>query len=404
MDSVQKALAELSRGRMVVLVDEHREAEGDLVMAAQMATPRDLSFMLREARGFICLTLRESRRRQLAIARMTEHNTEHFGTPFCVSVGAKNGGSGTSVFDRLAAARVVMDPKSKPGDLTVPGHLHLLSAANDGITARLGHTEGAADLVEWAGLAPYAFVCEIMNDDGSMADKKQLAAFAKRHELVRVSLADVKSHAQKVTTSKSRNSTAASPCVTCVSKAELPTAFGTFQVHAYHDEEEQKTHLALVKRPQNEPVRVRLHSKCVTGDALFSARCDCGPQLEAAYRTIAQTGGIILYLDQEGRGIGLENKIRAYALQDTGLDTVEANHQLGLPDDARAYDAAACMLKDLGATRVCLLTNNPAKVRGLQKSGIVVEKREPLEIAATPTTKKYLSTKKNKMQHQLEGV
>ncbi|MBI4361078.1 GTP cyclohydrolase II [Candidatus Micrarchaeota archaeon] len=397
-EGMANALQDLREGNMVVLVDAHREAEGDVMMAAQKARPEDLAFMLRHARGFICMTLRESRRKELRISRMVPHNTDRFQTPFLVSVGAKTGGSGTSVHDRLQAAKHVMDPATHQDDLTVPGHLHLLSAKDDGVLSRLGHTEAATDLVALAGLSPYAFVCEIMNDDGSMADASQLRAFAETHGLSTVTLEDVvalrKTHVLPVQAD-------APCCVARVSEAKLPTPFGDFTIYAYRDDVESKTHLALVKKPLGKPVFVRMHSKCVTGDALFSARCDCGPQLEAAYRVISKKGGVILYLDQEGRGIGLENKIKAYALQDGGLDTVEANHQLGLPVDAREYAAAACMLLDLGISSVTLLTNNPLKVRGLEKNGVAVAQRVALETAPTPQNRSYLSTKKSKLDHAL---
>ncbi|MEF3273026.1 MAG: bifunctional 3,4-dihydroxy-2-butanone-4-phosphate synthase/GTP cyclohydrolase II [Chloroflexus sp.] len=394
--SVEAVLADIRAGRFVIIVDdEDRENEGDLAIAAEDITPQAINFMAREGRGLICVAMTGERLDELRLPLMVPptNNTARFGTAFTVSVEARRGvTTGISAFDRATTIRALIDPTTRPEDLAQPGHVFPLRAATGGVLSRPGQTEASLDLARLAGRYPAAVICEIMNDDGTMARLPDLEIFAARHDLKLVSIADIIAYRYRTET-----------IVRAVTEAALPTVHGAFRVIAFEHTITAETHLALVfGQPNGNLPLVRLHSECLTGDALGSQRCDCGAQLAAAQQRIVAAGyGAIIYLRQEGRGIGLLNKLRTYALQDQGFDTVEANHQLGLPADARDYAVAAQILRCLQMEQVRLLTNNPAKIASLERYGITVHERLPLYITPNPANRRYLATKRDKLGHLL---
>ncbi|WP_304173646.1 bifunctional 3,4-dihydroxy-2-butanone-4-phosphate synthase/GTP cyclohydrolase II [Limnochorda pilosa] len=395
LERVEKALEALRAGRMIIVVDdEDRENEGDLVMAAEKATPEAINFMTRYGRGLVCVPMTAERAAELQLPLMVDQGEESMGTAFTVSVDARGVRTGISAAERARTVQLLSDPATRPEDLIRPGHIFPLKAKAGGVLRRAGHTEAAVDLMRLAGLQPVGVICEIMNPDGTMARRPELEVFAQEHGLVLLSVRDViryRMHHEQV--------------VRPVAETRLPTEHGTFRLVGYEAIAPGEHHVALVKGEvdDGEPVLVRVHSECLTGEVFGSFRCDCGPQLEAALQHIEWEGrGVLIYMRQEGRGIGLLNKIRAYALQDQGLDTVEANHALGFPADLREYGISAQILKDLGVRSVRLMTNNPDKVRSLEGYGIEVVERVPLEIGANPSNRRYLETKRTKMGHWLE--
>jgi 3,4-dihydroxy 2-butanone 4-phosphate synthase/GTP cyclohydrolase II len=395
---VEDALEAIRRGRMVIVIDDaDRENEGDLTLAAEKVTPDLINFMAKYGRGLICLAMTGERLDELEIPLMVNQNTAKFDTAFCVSIEAKQGTStGISAADRAATVRAAIDPATRPADLARPGHMFPLRARPGGVLVRAGQTEAAVDLARIAGLYPAGVICEIMNADGTMARVPQLARFARRHGVLLVTIADLIRYRMQHERFVRR-----------VASAGLPTEFGEFSVHAFESVLDRETHVALVKGQVGDGlgVMVRVHSRCLTGDVFHSARCDCGQQLAIAMQRIAAEGrGVLVYLNQEGRGIGLSNKIRAYALQDEGLDTVEANERLGFKPDQRDYGIGAQILRDLGVRSMRLLTNNPRKFVGLEGYGLSVVESLPLEIPASDLTRRYLKTKKEKLGHRLKSV
>ena len=396
--TIEEAIAATRAGRMLIVVDdEDRENEGDLTMAASAITPDAINFMAKHGRGLICLAMPPARLEALEIPLEVSNNAARRDTAFCVSIDAHDGTStGISAADRARTVHVAIDPASKPGDLARPGHVFPLRARPGGVLVRAGHTEAAVDLARIAGLESAGVICEIMNEDGSMARVPELAKFAKKHDLLMITIADLIEYRMHTERLVKRAATAA-----------LPTERGEFQIVAYENEVDNETHVALVcgEIGDGRDVLVRVHSQCLTGDVFHSARCDCGDQLDTAMARIAAEGrGVLLYLNQEGRGIGLANKVRAYALQDGGLDTVEANERLGFKADQRDYGIGAQILCELGIRTMRLLTNNPRKFVGLQGYGLEVSGTVPLEIPAHDGTRKYLKTKKDKLGHRLSSV
>jgi len=402
LDPVELAIAEIAAGRPVVVVDdENRENEGDIVFAAELATPELVAFAMNECRGLVCVPMTGADVDRLQLQQMVERNTESHGTAFTVSVDAKVGiTTGISAADRALTMRLLADPDSVPDDFARPGHIFPLRARDGGVLTRNGHTEAGPDLCRLAGLRPVAAICEIANADGTMARLPELVPFARRHGLAIISIEDLIAYRQRTERTVTRAAVTA-----------LPTAHGVFTALGYRSEPDGVEHIALVaggldadgRLPEGEDVLVRVHSECLTGDVFGSLRCDCGPQLEASLERISQAGrGVVVYLrGHEGRGIGLVHKLRAYQLQEAGHDTVDANLELGLPADARDYAAAARMLDDLGVRSLLLLTNNPAKGAALEEQGLKITGREPVRTPAGEHNLRYLRTKRDRMGHDL---
>jgi 3,4-dihydroxy 2-butanone 4-phosphate synthase/GTP cyclohydrolase II len=395
---IEDAIEAFRAGEMIIVVDdEDRENEGDLTIAAEKITPARINFMAKHGRGLICMPLTGERLDELEIPMMVNQNTARLGTAFCISVEAKHSTStGISAGDRANTVLAAIDYRTKPTDLARPGHMFPLRAQPGGVLVRAGQTEAAVDLARIAGLYPAGVICEIMNDDGSMARVPELTKFAKKHNLLMITIADLikyRMHTESM--------------VKKVATARLPTELGEFQICAFENQLDKQTHVALVygEVGDGRDIVVRVHSQCLTGDVLHSIRCDCGGQLDAALQRIAQEGrGVLLYLNQEGRGIGLANKIRAYELQDQGFDTVEANERLGFKADQRDYGIGVQILRDLGIRSMRLLSNNPRKLVGIEGYGLTVSEWIPLEIPASDTTRRYLKTKKDKLGHKLSSV
>ena len=395
---IEESIAAIREGRMVIVVDdENRENEGDLTIAAERITPDAINFMAKHGRGLICLAMTPDRLDELEIPLMVPENGSRFETAFCVGIEARERTTtGISAADRAATVRVAVDPKTKPADLIRPGHVFPLRAKNAGVLVRAGQTEAAVDLARLAGLHPAGVICKIMNEDGSMSRVPQLRQFAKHHNILMITIADLITY--RLCTES---------VVNRVASTKLPTEYGDFQLHAFESQIDSQTHIVLVHGDigDGEDVLVRVHSQCLTGDVLRSVRCDCGAQLDKALRRIATEGrGVLLYLSQEGRGIGLVNKIRAYGLQDQGLDTVEANERLGFKPDQRDYGIGVQILREIGVHSMRLLSNNPRKLVAIEGYGLSITEWLPLEISPSPSNLRYLTTKRNRLGHLLRGL
>jgi 3,4-dihydroxy 2-butanone 4-phosphate synthase/GTP cyclohydrolase II len=396
LSSIEEAIEDIKEGKFVIIVDdEDRENEGDLAIAAEKVTTEAVNFMVKHARGLVCMPLKGERLDELEIPMMVSHNTSKFTTAFTVSIEAKRGvTTGISAKDRAETIKAVIDPETKPSDIARPGHIFPLRAREGGVLVRTGHTEAIVDLAKMAGLYPAGVICEIMSEDGSMARLPELKEVAEKFGIKIVSIADLITYRRRH-----------EKLVRRVAEAKLPTKYGEFKIIAYKSDMDPDQHVALVMGniENGEPVLVRVHSECLTGDVFDSLRCDCGEQLDHAMRMISEEKrGVLLYMRQEGRGIGIHNKICAYELQDNGMDTVEANLSLGFPADLRDYGIGAQILNDLKLNKIRLLTNNPKKVIGLEGYGLEVVETVPIIIKPNPYNKRYLETKKEKMGHILD--
>ncbi len=396
--TIEEAIVDIQQGKMIVIVDdEDRENEGDLMVAAEKATPELINFMAKFGRGLICLTLTESRTSELGLNMMVDDNQSAFETPFTVSIDARSGVStGISAADRAHTIKVAIDPESSRGDLVKPGHIFPLRAKNGGVLVRMGQTEASVDIARIAGLQPYGVICEIMNDDGTMARVSHLTEFIKEHDLKMITTKDLAEYRLKK-----------EALVEEVTSTILPTHSGEFRSVVFKNILNDQTHIALVKGEvqADEPTLVRVHSQCLTGDVFGSYRCDCGEQLKKSMEMIDQEGkGVLLYLYQEGRGIGIVNKMKAYALQDEGKDTVQANEELGFKPDLRDYGIGAQILRKLGLGKIRIMTNNPRKIVGLEGYGLQMVERVSIEVQAKKDNIKYLRTKQEKMGHMFSNI
>ncbi|TFE29944.1 bifunctional 3,4-dihydroxy-2-butanone-4-phosphate synthase/GTP cyclohydrolase II [Cohnella luojiensis] len=393
-NTIEEAIQDLMNGKMVIVVDdEDRENEGDLIALADKATPEVINFMIREARGLLCVPITQERADALDLPPMVSHNTDYHGTAFTVSVDHISTTTGISAPERSLSVKALIDPSTKPGDFRRPGHIFPLIAKKGGVLRRAGHTEAAIDLANMCGASPAAVICEIIKEDGTMARLPDLEIFAEQHSMKLITIKDMIQYRNEKEKLVKREV-----------EVRMPTDFGTFQAIAYTNDVDNKEHVAFVKGEidSSKPVLVRVHSECLTGDVFHSHRCDCGPQLEAALKQIDEAGsGVLLYMRQEGRGIGLINKLRAYSLQEQGLDTVEANIKLGFAPDLRNYGIGAQILKDLGIKDMRLMTNNPRKIKGLEGYGLNVVERVPIQMLENEDNTGYLHTKKAKLGHLL---
>ncbi|HPD33378.1 MAG TPA: bifunctional 3,4-dihydroxy-2-butanone-4-phosphate synthase/GTP cyclohydrolase II [Bacteroidota bacterium] len=398
MNTIEEAIEDLKNGKMVIVMDdEDRENEGDLIAAGEFCTSETINFMATKARGLICVSITEDRAIELELESMVESNSARHGTHFTVSVDYANGtSSGISAYDRAATVRALADPNTKPSDLLRPGHIFPLIARRGGVLRRAGHTEGSVDIMRIAGLKQVGVLCEIMNEDGTMARRDDLEKFAEKYNFKIFTIKDLIAY-------RFRNEILVEKIVT----VNLPTKYGDFQISVFRNKIDGTEHQAITKGEwkKDEPVLVRMHSECLTGDTFGSLRCDCGDQLHRAMEMIADEGkGVVVYMRQEGRGIGLVNKLKAYQLQDGGLDTVEANLALGFPPDARDYGIGAQILVSLGVRKMRLLTNNPKKRVGLESYGLEVSELVPIEVSPNPINYKYLKTKRDKLGHFLHNL
>ncbi|MFQ5405646.1 MAG: GTP cyclohydrolase II [Candidatus Micrarchaeia archaeon] len=403
--SVEEALQDVKTGKPVIVIDDYaRENEGDLVLAAEKATTETVAFMIREARGLFCVPMTPQRLNELGLDVLVTQNNDEIASPFTISVDAKNTSTGMSANDRLKTIKTLLEGNAQ--DLKRPGHVFPLKAHPLGVLGRRGHTEAAVDLAKLAGLYPAGAISEVINEDGSMARLPQLKEFAKKHDLKIISVDKIAKHVQEKEGKTLSQTLKKKTAVKRGAQSRIPTKYGEFQIIAFESPDVEHAYLALVKGnvKEKENVLARIHSECLTGDALHSLRCDCGIQLEKSLEIVGQKEGVLIYSRQEGRGIGLLNKVAAYALQDQGLDTVEANRKLGFTADLRDYGTCAKILQDLQVKSIRLLTNNPLKVKGLEKYDVKVTQRVPLEIEPSNHNKKYITTKKEKLGHQISNV